>query len=98
MKRFAPLLLMVVLLALAPAGPVYGCPMCKGTLPEKQPPTETETAGAQGNGLAAGFYYSIVFMLATPFAMVGGFGGWLYLQHRKRQPAVPGAERSSTTG
>lgn len=36
-----------------------------------------------GGSLAEGFYYSILFMMAMPFVLVGGFGGVLYWGIRK---------------
>jgi hypothetical protein len=38
---------------------------------------------AAGGSLAEGFYYSILFMMAMPFVLVGGFGGVLYWGIRK---------------
>ena len=68
------------------------CPMCSENLtPETAPTTEQAgsagTPAATGGSLAAGFYYSILFMLAVPFVMMTTFCGVLYVRIHK--PAKP---------
>ena len=49
------------------------CPNCQNALAEDP----------AGNGLARGFYWSILLMMSMPFALVAGFGGLMYLEVRK---------------
>lgn len=54
--------------------PALACPNCKDSFAEQ---------GANGKNLARGFYWSILFMMGTPFAILGGFSGYMYLEVRK---------------
>lgn len=65
MKRWTPLL--SVLLTLALAGAALACPNCKDSI------TSTADGGSTG-GLPAGFNYSIYFMLLGLFAVLGFVG------------------------
>lgn len=96
--QFAPifvrwiLIAMVLALVLLIASVAAACPTCKEGLAENDP---------HGQSLAAGFYYSILFMMAMPFAILGTFGSLAYLSIRRARqassastygnPAVPGA-------
>ncbi|HEV3137647.1 MAG TPA: hypothetical protein VGZ26_07075 [Pirellulales bacterium] len=53
------------------------CPSCQRALSD----------GSQGN-LAAGIYYSILFMMSMPFAIVGVFGGFAYRAVKREQRRV----------
>jgi len=53
---------------------VYACPLCKDAV---------EKMGEVWTSL--GFNWSIYFMLAVPYVLVGGFVLVLYLKHRQRQ-------------
>jgi hypothetical protein len=55
------------------AGIAAACPTCREGLAENP----------QGDALAAGFYYSILFMMGMPFAIVGTFAGLAYLSIRR---------------
>ncbi len=50
------------------------CPTCKEGLAEADP---------QQQSVAAGFYYSILFMMSMPFAILGTFGSLAYLSIRR---------------
>ncbi len=63
-----------VLLLSALSRPALACPNCKDSFAEQ---------GASGKNLARGFYWSILFMMGTPFAILGGFSGYMYLEVRK---------------
>lgn len=69
--------------------PAWACPMCSENLSTDTPSKGQDTGDANptptknGSNLAAGFYYSILLMLAVPFSMMAGLGGALYHQMRK---------------
>lgn len=50
------------------------CPNCKNGM------SSNET---QAKNMAAGYYYSILFMLSMPFLIITSFSGWMYLAVRK---------------
>jgi hypothetical protein len=52
------------------------CPGCKEAL-EKQDPTH--------GGMAKGYYYSILFMMTTPYLLIGVFGGVMYIKIRRKR-------------
>lgn len=56
------------------AGIAAACPTCREGLADADP---------QGKSLAAGFYYSILFMMSMPFAILGTFCGLAYLSIRR---------------
>jgi p-aminobenzoyl-glutamate transporter AbgT len=62
------------------------CPSCQAALAD----------GSQGN-LAAGIYYSILFMMSMPFAIVGIFGGFAYraVKREQRRIAEANAKREA---
>jgi hypothetical protein len=72
--RFAIPLTIVLLMATAAAA----CPTCKDGLDQNDP---------KGQAIAAGFYYSILFMMAMPFAILATFGGLAFLSVRRAQRA-----------
>jgi len=65
---------LVLALVLLIASVAAACPNCKQGLAQNDP---------QGQALAAGFYYSILFMMSMPFAILGTFGGLAYLSIRR---------------
>ena len=65
MKRWTPLL--SVLLTLAIAGAAFACPNCKDSI-------ANTAEGGTSAGLPAGFNYSIYFMLAGLFCVLGFVG------------------------
>ena len=68
-----------IALALLIASVAAACPTCKEGLAQNDP---------HGQSVAAGYYYSILFMMTMPFAILGTFGGLAYLSIRRaRQQA-----------
>jgi hypothetical protein len=65
------LALVLVCLIASVAG---ACPTCKEGLAQTDP---------HGEAIAAGYYYSILFMMAMPFAILGTFGSLAYLSIRR---------------
>ena len=78
--RYEPAFVRWMLLALALAlvcliASVAGaCPTCKEGLAQTDP---------HGQSIAAGYYYSILFMMAMPFTILGTFGSLAYLSIRR---------------
>ena len=62
-------------LVLGVASVASACPSCQ---------TALGSDGSQGD-LARGIYYSILFMMAMPFAIVGTFGGLAYRAIKREQ-------------
>lgn len=50
------------------------CPSCKNALAESDP--------EQGN-IAAGYFYSILFMMSMPFLIISAFTGYVFLEFRR---------------
>jgi uncharacterized paraquat-inducible protein A len=80
--RVSLTLTVVVLLAAVASA----CPTCADTLAEADP---------QQQSMAAGYYYSILFMMSMPFAILGTFGGLAYLSIRRARGRMAGVERSA---
>jgi hypothetical protein len=75
--------LTVVLCAFAvPAAEALGCPNCKDALTGGDP---------EGANLARGYFYSILIMLAMPFALVSSFGAYVWREMRRQKRAGAGA-------
>lgn len=78
--RYEPAFVRWMLIALALAlvcliASVAGaCPTCKEGLAQTDP---------HGEAIAAGYYYSILFMMAMPFAILGTFSSLAYLSIRR---------------
>jgi hypothetical protein len=78
--QFAPivarwvLIAMAIALALLIATVAAACPTCKEGVAQNDP---------HGQSIAAGYYYSILFMMAMPFTILGTFGGLAYLSIRR---------------
>jgi len=72
------LALILVCLIASVAG---ACPTCKDGLAQVDP---------HGQSIAAGYYYSILFMMAMPFTILGTFGSIAYISIRRaaRQQAL----------
>jgi uncharacterized paraquat-inducible protein A len=62
----AGLLFLLVCLASSEA---WACPTCKQGLAENDP---------AGQAMAAGYFYSILFMMSMPFLVLGTFGSCAY--------------------
>jgi len=60
-----------------------GCAMCGTAL------------GANGARTRA-FQWSILFLMAVPYVLAGGFAGWLYLAARRRRAAARAAAGFAT--
>jgi hypothetical protein len=73
-RRWRIVILAVLAVAL-PAACVFACPTCKEGLAEADP---------QQQSLAAGYYYSILFMMSMPYIVLGTFG---YVAYRSIQRA-----------
>ena len=89
--RFAKLVvLLLVFLAVAVlfSSVALACPNCKNTLAQND---------SQQRNLAAGYYYSILFMLSMPFLIAGTFGGCMYLAVRRARKAESGERRAEST-
>ncbi len=69
----------LLLSTVALAQPVWACPNCKDSLAQQ---------GENGPNVARGFYWSILFMMGTPFAILGAFSGYMYLEVRKARRAA----------
>ena len=79
--RWMPVLLALcgVLLVACPA---EACPMCKAALSNQD---------GEGGDLVSGFFYSILFMLSMPFAILGVFSGLMYREVRRARAAKEAA-------
>jgi len=67
------LALVLVCLIASVAG---ACPTCKEGLAQTDP---------HGQSVAAGYFYSILFMMAMPFTILGTFGSLAYISIRRAQ-------------
>jgi hypothetical protein len=74
---------LVVALMLLLASVAAACPTCKDGLAQNDP---------QGKAIAAGFYYSILFMISMPYLVLGTVGSLAYLSIRRAraQQVAPG--------
>ena len=72
-------LLVVALLATC----VVACPNCKEGIAQNDP---------QHTALARGYYYSILFMMTMPFAILGTFGSMAYLSIKRARAQQAGEE------
>ncbi len=71
--RTALLVLLCMMVTLA-ATDVLACPTCKDGLASGDPVTQAR---------ATGYFYSILFMMAMPFVVIGTFGSAAYLSIRR---------------
>ena len=62
------------------------CPNCKSMLEDNTSPTNGSMAGGFGGSMAAGYYYSILFMLTVLFSMVGTL--FFVIRREARQTAI----------
>lgn len=75
-----------VVLVIGTATVAEACPSCQQAL---------NSDGSQGD-LARGIYYSVLFMMAMPFAIVGTFGAMAYRAIKREQNRLAvEAERAS---
>lgn len=73
LQRSRPFLLALALVAVLTAA-AAACPTCKEGLDQNDPHHQS---------LAAGFYYSILFMMSMPYIVLGSFGYLAFLSIRK---------------
>ncbi len=85
-------LLLVLLVVLLAASIASACPNCKEAM-EKNDPTH--------GGMVKGYFYSIIFMMATPYLLFGSFCAVMYYRVRrarltgKPKPPLAGAATRS---
>ncbi len=72
-----------LIVVLGSAAVASACPSCKAAL---------NGDGSQAD-LARGIYYSVLFMMAMPFAIVGTFGGLAYRAVKREQRRRAEAEQ-----
>jgi uncharacterized membrane protein len=68
----------VLALVLMIATVAAACPTCKEGLAQNDP---------HGQALAAGYYYSILFMMTTPYVVLATFGSLAYYSIRRARSA-----------
>ena len=73
----------VIALLLFFASVAAACPTCKEGLAQNDP---------QGQALAAGYYYSILFMMSTPYIVLATFGSCAYYSIRRARQQREAAE------
>ncbi|HEV2972303.1 MAG TPA: hypothetical protein VGY55_20175 [Pirellulales bacterium] len=84
--RFA-LLIVALALVLVLNSVASACPNCKDAM-EKQDPTH--------GGMVKGYFYSILFMMGTPYLVFGAFCGAMY--YRVRRARLAGMPKRPLTG
>lgn len=82
MKAVARILLVLLLAAAIAPAAASACPLCK------EAKSDSDYAGGTAS-LPKGFYYSILLMVAAPFAVVGGLGLRIYLARRRALTSRP---------
>ena len=83
------LLFAVAAIVVLTASAAWACPGCKDALAENDP---------ESNSLVKGYMYSILFMLAMPVAILGGFSAYMYrLVRRAREERTAGEGSISQT-
>lgn len=83
MKRTAKLAASSLLLLTLLAGIATACPTCGDGIGQSDP---------QGQSLAAGMYYSILFMMSMPYLILATLGCVAYLSIRRARLAAASAE------
>src|SRR3954451_19001317 len=78
----------VLALVLLIASVAAACPTCKEGLAQNDP---------QGQALAAGYYYSIIFMMTTPYLVLGTFGSCAYYSIRRARRQLAAADEMPAT-
>ncbi len=68
------------LLVCLAGGEAWACPTCKEGLAENDP---------AGQAMAAGYFYSILFMMSMPFLILGTFGSCAYWSIRRARGQQP---------
>jgi hypothetical protein len=82
----------VIALVLMIASVAAACPTCKDGIAQNDP---------HGQSMAAGYFYSILFMLSMPYIILGSVGSYFYISIRRARQeqleASSGAELPATT-
>ena len=76
----------VLAFVLAVGTVAVACPTCKTGLED----------GAAGGDLISGYFWSIMFMMGMPFAIVGVFSGYMYREVRKARRENQADETTDT--
>ena len=79
----------IVLIAITLAGVAAACPTCKDSVAENDP---------QLQRMAAGYYYSILFMLSMPFLIVTTFGTCAYRAFKRAEAERTESRNSLAAG
>ena len=67
------------------------CPSCRESL--------ASCDAASGGDLMSGYFYSILFMMSMPFALLGTFSSYMYWQVRRARDEQPSdGDRPQTPG
>jgi uncharacterized paraquat-inducible protein A len=69
---------LVLALVLLLASVAAACPTCKEGLAQNDP---------HGRSMAAGYFYSILFMMSMPYIVLGTFGSIAYISIRRARQA-----------
>ena len=88
-NRGMPLTVLSICLAIALvtlAADAFGCPNCKDAM---------VTGDAEASNVARGYFYSILIMLAMPFALVSSFGAYVWREMRLQKRNQTGATNLS---
>jgi len=81
--------LLVLLCLIISSSAAWACPTCKDGLAENDPASQA---------MAAGYFYSILFMMAMPFVIIGTFGSFAYFSIRRARGAqVLSPERTESS-
>jgi hypothetical protein len=90
LQNFRPFLMSLALVAVL-AVVASACPTCKEGLDQNDP---------QHQSTAAGFYYSILFMMSMPYIVLGSFGylAFLSIRKAKERQAAEAAEGQGEFG
>lgn len=77
-QRWTSIAIVVVAIALVAclSTDAWACPTCKEGLAENDP---------HGQSMAAGYYYSILFMMSMPFIILTTFGSFAYRSVKRAQ-------------
>ena len=66
------------------AADAYACPTCKEGIAENDPHAQS---------MAAGYYYSILFMMSMPFIILTTFGSFAYRSVKRAQAERDAAQK-----
>ena len=80
--RLATILLAAALVFITVAV-AEACPTCKDGIADADPAAQR---------MAAGYFYSILFMMSAPFILLGTFGSFAYLSIRRARAEKPAQE------